>query len=145
MSIHEMNATDVLQHCAKCSAVNRIALDSIEVGIARDEQTDARLVALPACPGCRSTEVLIRSPDNEQAYPAPGSFGHLHRMLVDQIHAELVKRKRVMPSLKDKQGRVDATIARPVSSEDVQRWFSKGLKIEPREVEQPVAPKEPGQ
>jgi hypothetical protein len=40
---------------------------------------------------------------------------------------------------------VDATIARPVSSEDVQRWFSKGLKIEPREVEQPVAPKEPGQ
>jgi len=145
MSIHEMNATEVLQRCGKCNAENRIVIDSLEAGVARDDQADPRVVPLPACPTCRSTEFLIRSPDAEQGHPAPGSFGHLHRMLVDQVHAELVKRKKVISALKDKLGRVDSTIARPVSPEDVQQWFSKGLKIELREVEQPVPPKEPGQ
>ena len=145
MSIHEMNATEVLQRCGKCAAENRIVLDSLEVGVARDDQTDAAVVSLPACPTCRSTEFLLRSPDDEPAHPAPGSFGHLHRMLVDEVHAELVKRKKVIGALKDKQGRVDATIARPVSPEDVQQWFSKGLKIELREVEQSPPSKEPGQ
>lgn len=145
MSIHEMNATEALQRCGKCAAENRIAIDSLEAGVARDEQADPHVVPLPACPTCRSTEFLIRSPDGEQGHPAPGSFGHLHRMLVDQVHAELVKRKKVIGALKDKQGRVDATIARPVSPEDVQQWFSKGLKIELREVEQSLPPQEPGQ
>ncbi len=145
MSIHEMNATEVLQRCSKCNAENRIVIDSLEAGVARDDQTDARIVPLPACPTCRSTEFLIRSPDDEQAHPAPGSFGHLHRMLVDQVHAELIKRKKVIGALKDKQGRVDSSVARPVSSDDVQRWFSGGLKIELRETEQPAPPKEPKQ
>jgi len=132
MSIHEMNATEVLQRCGKCAAENRITLDSLEVGVARDDQTDAAVVPLPACPTCRSTEFLLRSRDDEPVHPAPGSFGHLHRMLVDEVHAELVKRKRVIPSLKDKQGRVDAQLAKPVVAEDVARWFPQGLKIEAR-------------
>ncbi len=145
MSIHEMNATEVLQRCGKCAAENRIAIDSLEAGLARDDQADPRIVPLPACPTCHSTEFLIRSPDDEPGHPAPGSFGHLHRMLVDEVHAELVKRKKVIEALKDTQGRVDAAIARPVSSGDVQRWFPKGMKIELREAEQPVPPKEAGQ
>jgi hypothetical protein len=105
-----MNATEVLQRCGKCAAENRIAIDSLEAGVARDDQADPHVVPL-----------------------------------VNQVHAELVKRKKVIGALKDKQGRVDATVARPVSPEDVQQWFSKGLKIELREVEQSLPPKEPGQ
>lgn len=132
MSIHEMTSTEVVQRCGKCAAENRIALDTLEVGVARDEQTDASVVPLPACPTCRSTEFLLRSPNDEPAHPAPGSFGHLHRLLVDEMHAELVKRKKVIPLLKDNQGRVDPKLAKPVAAEERSRWFPQGLKIEPR-------------
>jgi hypothetical protein len=135
MSIHEMTSTEVLQRCGKCAAENRIAVDLLEVGVARDDQTDANVVPLPSCPTCRSTEFLLRSPDNEPPHPAPGSFGHLHRMLVDEVHAELVKRKNVIPLLKDKEGRVDPRLAKPVPVEEVARWFPQGLKIEPRIIE----------
>jgi hypothetical protein len=144
MSIHEVNSTELLQRCGKCAAENRIALDALEVGVARDEQTDPRVIPLPACPTCRSTEFLLRSPDDEPPHPAPGSFGHLHRLLVDAVHTELVKRKRVIPLLKDKQGRVDPTLAKPVATEELARWFPQGLKIEPRVVEAARA-KEPRQ
>lgn len=144
MSIHEMNSTEILQRCGKCAAENRVALDALEVGVARDEQTDPSVVPLPACPTCRSTEFLLRSPDDEPSHPAPGSFGHLHRLLVDEVHAELVKRKKVIPLLKDKEGRVDPKLAKPVAAEERARWFPQGLKIEPRLTEAARA-KEVGQ
>ena len=144
MSIHEMTSTEVVQRCGRCAAENRIALDTLEVGVARDEQTDASVVPLPACPTCRSTEFLLRSPNDEPAHPAPGSFGHLHRLLVDEMHAELVKRKKVIPLLKDNQGRVDPKLATPVAAEELARWFPQGLKIEPRVAEAARA-KESGQ
>lgn len=144
MSIHEITSTEVLQRCGRCAAENRIALDTLEVGVARDEQTDASVVPLPACPTCRSTEFLLRSPNDEPVHPAPGSFGHLHRLLVDEMHAELVKRKKVIPLLKDNQGRVDPKLAKPVAAEELARWFPQGLKIEPRIAEAARA-KEPGQ
>ena len=144
MSIHEMTSTEVVQRCGRCAAENRIALDTLEVGVARDEQTDASVVPLPACPTCRSTEFLLRSPNDEPAHPAPGSFGHLHRLLVDEMHAELVKRKKVIPLLKDNQGRVDPKLAKPVAVEELARWFPQGLKIEPRVAEAARA-KESGQ
>lgn len=144
MSIHEMTSTEVVQRCGKCAAENRIALDTLEVGVARDEQTDATVVPLPACPKCSSTEFLLRSPNDEPAHPAPGSFGHLHRLLVDEMHAELVKRKKVIPLLKDNQGRVDPKLAKPVAAEELARWFPQGLKIEPRVAEAARA-KESGQ
>ena len=144
MSIHEMTSTEVVQRCGRCAAENRIALDTLEVGVARDEQTDASVVPLPACPTCRSTEFLLRSPNDEPAHPAPGSFGHLHRLLVDEMHAELVKRKKVIPLLKDNQGRVDPKLAKPVAAEELARWFPQGLKIGPRVAEAARA-KESGQ
>ncbi len=65
-------------------------------------------------------------------------------MLVDEVHAELVKRKRVIEPLKDKEGRVDAKLAKPVAAEDVARWFPQGLKIEAR-LSEAARVKEPGQ
>ena len=105
--------------------------------MARDNQTDPRVVPLPPCPACKSSEFLIRSTDGEPAHPAPGSFGHLHRLLVDQVHAELVKRKRVLPSLKDKQGVVQTGLAKPVAATELKRWFPSGMKIAVRETESP--------
>ena len=144
MAIYEVTDSEVVQRCGRCAAENRIALDTLEVGVARDEQTDASVVPLPACPTCRSTEFLLRSPNDEPAHPAPGSFGHLHRLLVDEMHAELVKRKKVIPLLKDNQGRVDPKLAKPVAAEELARWFPQGLKIEPRVAEAARA-KESGQ
>ena len=135
MAIYELSSTGVVQRCGKCAAENRIALDTLTVGVARDGQTDARVVPLPPCPSCKSSEFLLRSADGEPAHPALGSFGHLHRMLVDQVHAELVKRKRVLPSLKDKQGVVQSGLAKAVSAMEVKRWFHSGMKIAVRETE----------
>ncbi|WP_223643767.1 hypothetical protein [Corallococcus sp. EGB] len=144
MSIREVTDTDVVQQCGHCGASTRVQIDALEVGVARDDQTDASVVPLPACPTCRSTEFLLRSPEDEPPHPAPGSFGHLHRLLVDEVHAALVKRKKVIPLLKDKQGRVDPKLAKPVAAEELARWFPRGLKIEPR-VAEAVRAKEPGQ
>ena len=55
-----------------------------------------------------------------------------------------MKRKKVIPPLKDKQGRVDAKLAKPVAAEDVARWFPRGLKIETR-LPEAARVKEPGQ
>jgi hypothetical protein len=132
MAIYEVTDSEVVQRCGKCGTENRVALDALEVGVAREEQTDSSVVPLPACPTCRSSEFLFRSPDGELTHPAPGSFGHLHRLLVDEVHAELVKRKKVIPLLKDKEGRVDPKLAKPVAAEERSRWFPQGLKIEPR-------------
>lgn len=132
MAIYEVTDSEVVQRCGKCGTENRLALDALEVGVAREEQMDPSVVPLPACPTCRSSEFLFRSPDVEPTHPAPGSFGHLHRLLVDEVHAELVKRKKVIPLLKDKEGRVDPKLAKPVAAEERSRWFPQGLKIEPR-------------
>jgi len=140
MAIHEVTDTEVLQSCAKCNAENRIALSGVDVGVARDDQSDARIVLLPACPTCRATECLIRSPDDEPAYPAPGTFGHLHRMLVDHLHAELVKKNKVIPALRDNRGRADQALARPVAQVTKDKWFPRGMKIDTPAREPPPAP-----
>lgn len=139
MAIHEVTNAELLQRCAKCGAENRIALDALEVGLTRDDHVDARIVCLPACPRCRSTEFLLRSPDDEPAHAAGGSFGHLHRMLVDHVHAELVTRARVVPALKHAAQDV-AAFARPLSKEAVQRWFPEGFKIDARVAEPSAEP-----
>jgi hypothetical protein len=140
MAILEVTATEVVQRCAKCDTENRIALAGLEVGVARDAQTDSRTIPLPVCPTCRSQEFLIREPDDEPEHPAQGSFGHLHRMLVDHLHAELVKDDRVLPVLRDERGRADQRIARPISQAKRDRWFQRGMRIDPPAREQPAQP-----
>jgi hypothetical protein len=129
MAIYEVTSTEVVQRCGKCNAENRIPVTGIEVGIAHEAQTDARTIPLPACPTCGSSEFLIRSPDDEPEYPAPGTFGHLHRMLVDDLHAELVKADKVIPALLDSLGHADPTLARPVEQAARDRWFPSGMKV----------------
>lgn len=145
MAIHEVTAEDVLQRCARCGNGNRLSLDSLEVGVARREDVDDGLVQLPPCPACRSTEFLIRAAEGESEHPAPGSFGHLHRLLVDHVHAELVERGRLRSVLKPKGGGAGKVVVRPLSQEARERWFPQGLRIEVSPDEQPRAPEESSQ
>lgn len=145
MAIHEITTTDVLQRCEACEDEHRILIDDLEVGVARDQQVDARLVPMPPCPLCGAVEFLVRAPDNEPEHPSPGSFGHLHRMMVDELHAELITRDKVNAALRDAEGNVPPTLAKPLSNEKRERWFSKGLRAR-RNLEQPErTPEEIGQ
>ncbi|WP_434345744.1 hypothetical protein ACN6A1_27850 [Myxococcus virescens] len=142
MAIHEVTADDVLQRCARCGSGNRLSLDTLEVGVARREDVDDGLVQLPPCPACRSTEFLIRAPEGEPEHPAPGSFGHLHRLLVGHLHAELVQRGRLHTVLKPKGGGAGRVVVRPLPQEARERWFPQGLRIVVLPDEQPRAPEE---
>jgi len=135
MAIHEVTTTDVLQRCEACDDEHRVLIDDLEVGVARDQQVDGRLVPMPPCPACGAVEFLVRAPDDEPEHPSQGSFGHLHRMLVDDLHAELVTRGKVNAALRDAEGDVPPTLARPLSAEKRQRWFADGLRAR-RKIEQ---------
>lgn len=141
MAIQELTDTELVQRCAKCDGENRIVLASLEVGVEREGQVEDSIVPLPECPTCHSREFLLRSPVEEQEHPAQGSAGHLHRLLVDELHAELVKKGRVVAKLKDKK---DKVFTRPIAVEAKQRFFDKGLKLPGRAVEV-LQGKEPGQ
>lgn len=136
MAILEITATEVVQHCAKCGRENRLPLAGLEVGIsihgvpAAELAPDPRPIQLPPCPTCKSQEFLIRSEEGEPEHRAPGSFGHLHRLLVDHLHSELVKANKVSQHLRDQQGRVDPKIAKPLKQADRDKFFGRGLKIE---------------
>lgn len=137
MAIHEVTTNDVLQRCESCNDEHRVLIDDLEVGVARDQQVDGRMVPMPPCPVCAAVEFLVRAPDNEPEHPSQGSFGHLHRMMVDELHAELVTRGKVNAALRDGEGNVPPSLAKPLSTEKRDRWFSKGLRAR-RKVEQPV-------
>ena len=142
MAVQEITNTEVVQRCAKCDRENRIPLATIEAGVERDDQVEDDVVPLPECPTCRSREFLIRSPVDEQEYPAQrGSAGHLHRLLVDELHSQLVKRGRVVERMRN---RVDKVLTRPIATETLRQFFDKGLKMPARAVEQ-LQGKEPSQ
>lgn len=143
MAIHEVTTSDVLQRCEACEDEHRILIDDLEVSVARDQQVDGRLVPMPPCPACSAVEFLVRAPDDEPEHPSQGSFGHLHRMLVDELHADLVTRGKVNAALRDAEGGIPKNLAKPLSTERRDRWFSKGLRAR-RAVEQPVAAPEEG-
>jgi len=130
MAIHEVIDDAVIQRCANCKQDNRIAIASLTVGIQHGEHRDESLITLPVCPGCGSVEVLRRSAANEGDHPAPGTFGHLHRMLVDHLHAELVRRDQVAPGFRNVDGRANTVLARPLTAGAIERWFPHGMKLE---------------
>ncbi len=105
MAIQEITDTKLVQRCAKCDRENDVVLSDLEVGLERDGQVDDSVISLPECPTCHAREFLLRSPVDEQEYPGPSdSPGRLHRLIVDELHATLVKKGRVTPRLKKDVG-----------------------------------------
>jgi hypothetical protein len=122
MPIEELTSEEVLQRCSMCQTATRskLATLSLGVGSAVADDLDGRVVRLPPCPKCKAEEFLIRSAAAPTS--APKSYGDLHRLLVDQLHASLVK-----------QGRFDARLAAPALADAdplvVKEFFPDGLKL----------------
>lgn len=66
---------------------------------------------------------------------------HLHRLVVDELHSQLVKKGRVVERL---VGKVEQIVTKPIATEVRARFFDKGLKLPARAVEE-LQGKEPGQ
>lgn len=141
MAIQEITDTDIVQRCAGCDRENRVALANLAVGVEREDQVEDSVVPLPECPTCRSREFLVRSPTSEQGHPSRGSSGHLHRLMVDELHSQLVKTGRVVERL---VGKAEQIVTKPMASELKTRFFDKGLKLPGRAIEQ-LQGKEHGQ
>ncbi len=141
MAIQEITDTEIVQRCAGCDRENRVALASLAVGVEREDQVEDSVVPLPERPTCRSREFLVRSPTSEQGHPSQGSSGHLHRLMVDELHSQLVKTGRVVERL---VGKAEQIVTKPLASELKTRFFDKGLKLPGRAIEQ-LQGKEPGQ
>ncbi|MGN6107482.1 MAG: hypothetical protein ACTHU0_20400 [Kofleriaceae bacterium] len=127
MAIHELTDDEAVQRCERCGSEHRIPLSSLQVGAGQGGYVDGEVVRLPRCSTCGATEFLVRSPDGE-AHPSPGTFGHLHRLLVDHLHTRLVEHAQVDPELV-RGGRAPGVGAR-TSEADRALWFPRGMKIE---------------
>jgi hypothetical protein len=122
MPIEELTSEEVLQRCSVCQTATRSKLQTLSLGVGSTvaDDLDGRVVRLPACPKCKAEEFLIRS---EGAPPAtPGSYGDLHRLLVDQLHASLAKLGRF-----DSRLRVPALV--DLDPATVKEFFPDGFKL----------------
>lgn len=129
MPIEELTNEEVLQRCSLCQTATRSKLATLSLGVGSTvaDDLDGRVVRLPPCPKCKAEEFLIRSEVSPTS--APSTYGDLHRLLVDQLHASLAK-----------QGRFDARLKKVPTLSDldptvVKTFFPDGLKllIEPLE------------
>jgi len=116
----------IRQRCIACGESRTIAFEQLEVGLLDEhiEATATSVIALPACSICGSVEYLVGSAEGSPGHPHPGSYGHLHRLLVDQLHSELV----------DGGGDADdgprpARTVRQPTADEMARWFPHGLVL----------------
>ena len=121
MPIRELTRDSLVQRCANCDIESCIPLTELEAGTAYPGGVDPLVIRLTPCPKCQSVEFLLRSPNDEPDHPAPGSFGHRYRLLVDHLHAKLVERGQVPP------GTVADAPKRRVDDDALRQWFPNGL------------------
>ncbi len=123
MPIEELTNEEVLRRCSVCQTATRSKLTTLFLGVGSTvaDDVDGRVVRLAPCPTCKSEEFLIRS--EAAAGPGPGTYGALHRLMVDQLHATLLK-----------LGRLDARLTNVPTMTDldpsvVKAVFPDGLKL----------------
>ena len=122
MPIEELTSEDVLQRCTMCQSTARLKLATLSLGVGSTfaDDVDGRIVRLPPCPICKAEEFLIRSTDVAPA--TPESYGDLHQLLVDQLHASVAK-----------LGRFDVRLKLPaladLSPATVKEFFPGGFKL----------------
>lgn len=131
MPVLELTDDTISQHCSVCGADRHVALTSLLDGRHGTTPVDvtADVVRLPPCEGCGGVEFLIRSAETEPPHPSPGSFGHLHRLLVDELHSRLVQ-QRAPSALKELTLKTPAPSRRGPTQEELQTWFPQGLRIQ---------------
>ncbi len=134
MPIQEIHEDRIDQKCAKCGEVLNIPLDDLTAGVKNGEQVMAQIIKLSPCAKCGAQEFFIRAPDDEPEHPSPGCYGHLHRLLVDDLHAKLVEREQVAEGFD-----LDAVSPREKLKDELKKWFPKDFKLE-RQAEQEPRP-----
>jgi hypothetical protein len=133
MPITELKPNRIEQRCAACEATRELPLTDLTAGIQRGEQVDPLLIGLPACPDCGAREFLIRSPARDDLTRiTPGSYGHLHRLLVDRLHRDLVTAGRIVDGA-DRQSLANL----PRTEEDLETWLPRGPRLPPAGSESP--------
>lgn len=125
MPIQEIHEAALEHVCIVCGYTQTTPFDMLVVGVERGDEVNDRVMALQPCAGCGAGETLAASPENEPEHPAPGSFGHRHRLLVDLLHARLVREGRVLPALLQQ----DIYTHEPGSA-TLETWFSGRLRLE---------------
>lgn len=122
MPIIAIEEDSLRQRCALCETERLLTLDELPP----HEAIPEGMLVLPAC-GCGAVEHLIQAPAGEPEHPEPGSFGHLHRLLVEALVEEArAPKQRAARVDRALRSRIEARIP----SAQRERWFSNGLRSE---------------
>ena len=130
MPVEELADDQLVQRCSACATTQTVKYAQLAVGseaVAGAPQ-DPRVVALPPCPKCGAQEFLVRSALGDPEPTAPGSYAHLHRVLVDHLHDVLASSKSPVLGA-EVHGRV--RVRAPVDGTLLKRLFPEGLKLHP--------------
>jgi len=117
MPVIEVRDSGVIQRCSVCERQREVIRTELP-----QPEDDSDALPMPVCT-CGAVEFLVRSPRGERPHPQPGSFGHLHRLLVDALHAAVRERKGA-----GEDGLATA-VARALGGERA-KWFPRGPKID---------------
>ena len=137
MPIIEITKNHVRQRCAQCGSEHELAVSALtsDPGATGPE---SGILGLPPC-ACGSTEFLIRAPEGEPPHPAPGSFGHRHRLLVDAL-LDVLKGSDGNGS---RPANLGAAVTKLLGVEAVKQWFPRGLELESAESADPAHEESP--
>jgi hypothetical protein len=128
MPIESLNDRTLGQRCINCGTARTLELDKLHVklepGIRPD--TSPAKIDLPVCAsdGCNSSETLFTSPERAAIRATPGSYGHLHSLLVDKLALQLIDGGR----LKGGERATAERLIRP-REEEASAFFADGLVL----------------
>lgn len=125
MPIYQITSTELVQRCANCGATHHVPITLLRAGVLPGAQYDERIVALPPC-DCRAVEFLIRSDARTHCLADQGTFTHLHCLLVDHLHNELVRRANESTVPDPSAARSEAP---PKLDDELATWFPDGLQM----------------
>ena len=123
MPIVQVSTDHLRQLCTVCQQRRDVPFDSLSF-TGEPDGPDTGILAIPPC-GCGATEFLVRAPQDEPEHPLPGSYGHLHRLMVDALVDAL--------QLRDADSAMDvlAVVNENLGVDAVEKWFPNGLQAEP--------------
>jgi len=122
MPIIEITDSHAVQRCACCGHRRELAVGDL---LPTDER--GTVLTLPACP-CGAVEFLIGTPEDEPEYPAPGSFGHQHRLVVNAL-VDAVRHG----GDDGEANSLRTVVAERIGQKAIGDWFPDGLRLEPSE------------
>ena len=123
MPIVQVSTDHLRQLCTVCQQRRDVPFDSLSF-TGEPDGPDTGILAIPPC-GCGATEFLVRAPQDEPEHPLPGSYGHLHRLMVDAL-IDALRDRSATPATD-----VLAAVNDNLTAEALETWFPSGLQIEP--------------